>query len=249
MDPRSHWQHFDIQKVVRSPSGDGNQDALVQPSAPWFTTNNDRHRLPPTPIQTAPSFEGVSSPFPPVTYGARSNLQTSSKKPFEGSLDGINYIPSPLTVDNYYALEEPYAEHPSLVSHLVYCFDPQHVTSTWHYPMGQKPEDQKPSPSFKLQSPVRQPHFDDLGKISPVAYVGCKRKNTQHKHHSMKLRKVPNQISGPPNKLKLGHETPMAEELEASGKTIRSRKAITTWYQRYNDLVDFKHEFGHSKCE
>lgn len=239
---------------------------------PWSA---QRH-LPPSPIQTTNSFDRYSSPLPafdhPYDPRGVNYQQTPAKNIFEGyhyehpppptpayqSFEGMETgyccpSPFPLQAADSRSCEGTDSSH-HYVSHTVYWFDPHFSSSHWHASaMYQNDTDRKPSPRKLATSPM-QPLFDSMDHpeaSSPSKDVhkvplstGAAREKSSTKKSSKKQKAAPRRALRERGNHR--HASPSQEEQNHTS-TSRARKAMASWYDRYNELVDYKNEFGDSK--
>jgi hypothetical protein len=146
----------------------------------------------------------------------------------------------------------------------VYWFDPHLPSSNWHTMYKADPTaDRKPSPP-NLTSPIG-PLFDSMDPepspeaidhtIPPGASAiapslnssTAEKSSTKRKPANKRKQKAEPRRARPPSERgNHQHASASQEELDQI-KTSRAKKAMASWYNRYNELVDYKNDFGDSK--
>eukprot|EP00980_Cylindrotheca_fusiformis_P030598 scaffold25087_cov201-Cylindrotheca_fusiformis.AAC.1 len=183
------------------------------------------------------------------------------------AVEGNYCCPSPFPVTGDRPLDEP--TEPYVASHhTVYCYDHPHPYSSWYAmssndppydPPYDPPSDGKPSPQ-DLSAPR---FFESMDTSSPeslsvplmAAAVAAAPESPPRPPPPVPAAaaakpKRPTRSKKPARRLvergNHPHASPSEHELEQA-TTNRGKKAMTSWYERYNELVDFKNEYGNSK--
>ncbi|CAJ1965209.1 unnamed protein product [Cylindrotheca closterium] len=174
----------------------------------------------------------------------------------------------PQPYDDYHAdPHNPYVSH----HHMVYRFEPQYyLPSTWHAMYKPTEMDQKPaavsySPSRPPISPMKASNLlpinvPPIASRDPDAYAASNTTSTRaaasnsppspvaaarrpQPRRSRKARGARRQTATPQIRGNHVHQSPTATELEEA-TTNRAQKAVRSWYQRFNELVDYTNKFG-----
>jgi hypothetical protein len=237
------------------------------PPSPIQTTNSFDGYGSPLPACThAYDPRGTNSHAPAKNIFEGYYEHPAPRHPFE-AMEANYFSPPTFPVHpegGMHTCEGPSADSHPYVSHTVYWFDPHLPSSNWHTMYKADPTaDRKPSPP-NLTSPIG-PLFDSMDPepspeaidhtIPPGASAiapslnssTAEKSSTKRKPANKRKQKAEPRRARPPSERgNHQHASASQEELDQI-KTSRAKKAMASWYNRYNELVDYKNDFGDSK--
>jgi hypothetical protein len=233
------------------------------PPSPIQTTNSFEGYETPLPVCTnAYDPRGTKSHAPAKNIFEGYYEHPAPRYPFE-AVEANYFSPTPFPVHpegGIHTYEGPSADCHPYVSHTLYWFDPHLPSSTWHTMYKADPTaDRKPSP-LNLTSPIH-PLFDYMdpepspeanvppvaSAIAPLLSSAVEESSTKRKPANKRKKKAAPRRARPLSERgNHQHASTSQEELDQV-KTSRAKKAMASWYERYNELVDYTNDFGDSK--
>mmetsp|Transcript_31657 Transcript_31657/g.76620 ORF Transcript_31657/g.76620 Transcript_31657/m.76620 type:complete len:376 (+) Transcript_31657:2712-3839(+) len=250
---------------LRNPFEQRGGEALPHPNEnfSWEQGYHDQYKVDrPGPEREDPKqFPGASPPHPTSFLAGFHHANTAN------AFHQIHHQPYE---DYHVDPHNPYVSH----HQMVYRFEPHYLPSTWHAMYKPTEMDRKPtavsySPNRPPISPVKTSnsppvHVPPVASRDPDAYAAP---NTTSARAAAASNSPPSPVAGrrpqprrsrkarggrrqpvaPQHQANRVHEKPTAKELK-DAPTSRARKAIESWYERFNELVDYANTYGDSKC-
>jgi hypothetical protein len=266
MDSHHLKQQGTDENAICSPSNEEVKNDNRRATNP-ISWSSDR-LLPTSPIFTTNSFDGYTSPFPfgdtrgpfaqaptNTSNSFEGHLENHSRHPFEAMMDPPSHLgtsPFPHQYADIHAMEDASMDVQPCVSHMIYCFDPYSIPSNWNHPMHKDSSlaEQKPSPCHFFDStlatspnqgtplPLELSSNSNTSQVALLSQPDGKKSPNKRKRESEETEEAQGEYAVHAFQNPQEQEQPM---------TSRGRRALLSWYDRYNDLVDYKNTFGHSK--